>query len=66
MVDGVVEAPSGAHFTACAPDYGRDEAFQKRVRRAAAIAEAWDEFQRQVPRRRPRPSTRRRSRRSAA
>ncbi|PAZ15449.1 acyl CoA--acetate/3-ketoacid CoA transferase subunit alpha [Streptomyces sp. SA15] len=29
-VTGVVEAPSGAHFTSCAPDYGRDEAFQKR------------------------------------
>ena len=29
MVDGVVEAPNGAHFTSCAPDYERDEAFQK-------------------------------------
>jgi glutaconate CoA-transferase subunit A len=29
MVTGVVEAPNGAHFTSCAPDYGRDEAFQK-------------------------------------
>ena len=29
MVDGVVEAPHGAHFTECVPDYGRDEAFQK-------------------------------------
>jgi glutaconate CoA-transferase subunit A len=29
MVDGVVETPHGAHFTSCAPDYGRDEAFQK-------------------------------------
>ncbi|MCX5556903.1 CoA transferase subunit A [Streptomyces sp. NBC_00038] len=28
-VTGVVEAPNGAHFTSCAPDYGRDEAFQK-------------------------------------
>ncbi|MDG9710021.1 CoA transferase subunit A [Streptomyces sp. DH10] len=28
-VTGVVEAPGGAHFTSCAPDYGRDEAFQK-------------------------------------
>ncbi|GAB2739493.1 CoA transferase subunit A [Streptomyces bullii] len=27
-VTGVVQAPSGAHFTSCAPDYGRDEAFQ--------------------------------------
>jgi len=28
-VTGVVEAPNGAHFTSCVPDYGRDEAFQK-------------------------------------
>ncbi|MFI0235562.1 CoA transferase subunit A [Streptomyces sp. NPDC016845] len=28
-VTGVVEAPNGAHFTSCAPDYGRDEASQK-------------------------------------
>ncbi len=29
MVDGVIEAPNGAHFTTCEPDYGRDEAFQR-------------------------------------
>ncbi|MFJ6729155.1 CoA transferase subunit A [Streptomyces sp. NPDC091281] len=29
-VTGVIEAPDGAHFTSCVPDYGRDEAFQKR------------------------------------
>ncbi|OIJ69088.1 CoA transferase subunit A [Streptomyces mangrovisoli] len=28
-VTGVVEAPNGAHFTSCAPDYGRDEPFQR-------------------------------------
>lgn len=28
-VAGVVEAPYGAHFTSCVPDYGRDEPFQK-------------------------------------
>ncbi|HET6859884.1 MAG TPA: CoA-transferase [Streptomyces sp.] len=28
-VTGVSETPNGAHFTSCAPDYGRDEAFQK-------------------------------------
>ncbi|MGW7199094.1 CoA transferase subunit A [Streptomyces chryseus] len=28
-VTGVIEAPNGAHFTSCAPDYGRDEAFQR-------------------------------------
>jgi glutaconate CoA-transferase subunit A len=29
MVDGVVHAPFGAHFTECPPDYGRDESFQQ-------------------------------------
>ncbi|WP_433548141.1 CoA transferase subunit A [Streptomyces sp. CA-294286] len=28
-VTGVVESPNGAHFTSCAPDYGRDEPFQR-------------------------------------
>ncbi|MFG2144676.1 CoA transferase subunit A [Streptomyces sp. NPDC048696] len=28
-VTGVVETPHGAHFTSCAPDYERDEPFQK-------------------------------------
>ncbi|WP_420081109.1 CoA transferase subunit A [Streptomyces sp. JL4002] len=28
-VTGVVETPNGAHFTSCAPDHERDEAFQK-------------------------------------
>jgi glutaconate CoA-transferase subunit A len=28
-VTGVVEAPNGAHFTSCAPDYDRDETFQR-------------------------------------
>ncbi|MEU8969698.1 CoA-transferase [Streptomyces monashensis] len=28
-VTGVVEAPNGAHFTSCAPDYDRDEEFQR-------------------------------------
>ncbi|MFJ3668488.1 CoA transferase subunit A [Streptomyces sp. NPDC090106] len=28
-VTGVVEAPGGAHFTSCVPDYGRDEDLQK-------------------------------------
>src|SRR6478672_2278042 len=35
MVDGVIEAPNGAHFTTCEPDYGRDEAFQKAYAAAA-------------------------------
>jgi glutaconate CoA-transferase subunit A len=29
MVDGVIEAPGGAGFTSCLPDYGRDETAQK-------------------------------------
>jgi glutaconate CoA-transferase subunit A len=44
MVDGVVESPNGAHFTACAPDYGRDEAFQRRYASSAASPEAWAKF----------------------
>jgi len=44
MVDGVIEAPGGAHFTSCEPDYGRDEAFQKAYATAAADAEAWAVF----------------------
>jgi glutaconate CoA-transferase subunit A len=44
MVDGVVEAPGGAHFTECPPDYGRDEAFQKEYAATAGDAEAWSAF----------------------
>lgn len=44
MVDGVIEAPLGAHFTTCEPDYGRDEAFQREYAAAAASAETWDAF----------------------
>jgi glutaconate CoA-transferase subunit A len=44
MVAGVIEAPNGAHFTSCAPDYGRDEAFQAAYVRAAADPNSWAEF----------------------
>ena len=44
MVHGVVEAPGGAHFTSCVPDYGRDEAFQARYAAAAASPEDWQRF----------------------
>jgi glutaconate CoA-transferase subunit A len=44
MVDGVIEAPNGAHFTTCEPDYGRDEAFQKAYATAAANADDWTVF----------------------
>ncbi|MFC0602440.1 CoA transferase subunit A [Streptomyces palmae] len=43
-VSGVVEAPRGAHFTSCAPDYGRDEAFQRAYARAAADPSDWRAF----------------------
>ncbi len=44
LVDGVIEAPNGAHFTACEPDYPRDEAFQKHYAASAKSPEAWAEF----------------------
>ena len=44
MVQGVVEAPNGAHFTSCAPDYERDEAFQKEYVTAAKDPELWAAF----------------------
>ena len=44
MVDGVVEAPGGAHFTLCAPDYGRDEAFQREYVATAGDEDKWLEF----------------------
>lgn len=45
MVDGVVETPNGAHFTTCAPDYGRDERFQKAYAAAAADPSTWADFE---------------------
>ncbi len=45
MVDGVIEAPGGAHFTECPPDYGRDEDFQREYAAAAQDPEAWAAFQ---------------------
>ncbi|MGH9092858.1 MAG: CoA transferase subunit A [Acidimicrobiales bacterium] len=44
LTDAVAETPGGAHFTACPPDYGRDEAFQKAYAASAASAEAWSAF----------------------
>ncbi|MCT9934010.1 acyl CoA--acetate/3-ketoacid CoA transferase subunit alpha [Planotetraspora sp. A-T 1434] len=44
MVTGVVEAPGGARFTSCEPDYGRDEEFQRAYVAAAAAPESWREF----------------------
>lgn len=44
-VNGVVEAPRGAHFTTCEPDYGRDESFQKHYATAASSDESWEAFE---------------------
>jgi glutaconate CoA-transferase subunit A len=44
MVDGVIEAPLGAHFTSCEPDYPRDEAFQTAYAEAAVDSDAWRAF----------------------
>lgn len=44
MVDHVVEAPGGAHFTTAEPDYGRDEKFQRHYAQAAGDEDGWNEF----------------------
>lgn len=44
-VTGVTETLKGAHFTSCAPDYDRDELFQKAYVTAAGVPEAWKEFE---------------------
>jgi len=44
MTDGVVEAPFGAHFTECVPDYPRDEEFQQAYAASAKTPEAWAEW----------------------
>jgi glutaconate CoA-transferase, subunit A len=44
FTDGVVEAPLGAHFTHCVPDYDRDERFQREYAASAKDADAWAEF----------------------
>ncbi|HYC81630.1 MAG TPA: CoA-transferase [Solirubrobacterales bacterium] len=45
MVRGVIEAPRGAHFTSCVPDYERDEAFQRAYVEAARDPERWAAFE---------------------
>ena len=44
MVDVVVEAPNGAHFTTNEPDYRRDEKFQRHYAESAGSDEKWAEF----------------------
>ena len=43
-VDGVIETPRGAHFTTAAPDYGRDERFQRHYAESAKDLDAWMRF----------------------
>lgn len=45
MVDIVVEAPGGAHFTTNEPDHKRDEKFQRHYAEAAGSPETWAEFE---------------------
>lgn len=47
FVTGVVEAPNGAHPTECAPDHGRDIAFQATYLATAKDPALWDEFRAQ-------------------
>jgi len=44
MVDAVVEAPGGAHFTSCPPDYERDEEMQRAYAKTAKDPDAWRAF----------------------
>lgn len=44
MINGVIEAPNGAHFTSCDGDYSRDEAFQRDYVKAAKNPEDWKAF----------------------
>jgi glutaconate CoA-transferase, subunit A len=43
-VTGVVESPRGAHFTSCAGDYERDEAFQRHYVHSAQDPRRWQDF----------------------
>jgi glutaconate CoA-transferase subunit A len=44
MTDGVIEAPYGAHFTHCIPDYQRDETVQREYAATAKDPDAWAAF----------------------
>ena len=46
VVDGVVEAPFGAHPTSCAPGYGIDVDHLKIYAGAAASSDAWADYRR--------------------
>ena len=44
MVDGVIEAPHGAHFTLAGDSYGRYEKFQRHYAESAKTPKAWQQF----------------------
>ena len=44
-VHAVIDAPGGAGFTECPPDYGRDEALQKLYAQGAKDDAAWAAFE---------------------
>ncbi|MCB0973794.1 MAG: CoA transferase subunit A [Actinobacteria bacterium] len=44
MTTGVLEVGRGAHFTTCAPDYARDEAFQRVYNAASKSDASWQAF----------------------
>jgi glutaconate CoA-transferase subunit A len=44
QVTGVIEAPGGAGFTECVPDYPRDEAAQRRYAATAKDPALWEAF----------------------
>jgi glutaconate CoA-transferase subunit A len=48
MVDAVVEAPKGAGFTSCEPDYPRDEAAQKAYAASAQEPDGWAAYAAQM------------------
>lgn len=44
LVDAVIEAPRGAGFTSCEPDYGRDEEMQRQYAASATQPGGWKDF----------------------
>lgn len=44
MVSHVFEAPGGAYFTACLPDYPRNEELQREYARSATDPALWEQF----------------------
>lgn len=44
MVDGIIEAPAGAHFTSCEPDYSLPEGHLKQYVASAGDRDTWSEY----------------------